>query len=93
MQELERVLPDTLDLLASGGRLCVISFHSLEDRLIKRFLRDNARVDPALSQLPVVPSAAQPTLRLPGGAIRPGAAEVDANPRSRSATLRVGEKL
>ncbi len=93
LQELERVLPDTLDLLASGGRLCVISFHSLEDRLIKRFLRDNARVDPALSQLPVVPSAAQPTLRLPGGAIRPGAAEVDANPRSRSATLRVGEKL
>ena len=93
LQELERVLPDTLDLLASGGRLCVISFHSLEDRLVKRFLRDNSRVDPELSQLPVVPLAAQPKLRLPTGAIRPGPEEIATNPRSRSATLRVGERL
>ena len=93
LQELERVLPDAVDLLASGGRLCVISFHSLEDRLVKRFLRDNSRVDPALSQLPVVPLAAQPKLRQTTGAIRPGPAEIATNPRSRSATLRVGERL
>jgi len=76
-----------------GGRLCVISFHSLEDRIVKRFLRDNSRVDPALARLPVVPQSAEPALRLPAKAIRASAAEVERNPRARSATLRVGERL
>ena len=91
--ELERALQNAHDSLAPRGRLCVISFHSLEDRRVKRFFRDHSRVDPALARLPVVPEAAQPTLRLPARAIRPTADECAANPRARSATLRVAERL
>jgi 16S rRNA (cytosine1402-N4)-methyltransferase len=90
---LERGLAQAVDALAPGGRLCVISFHSLEDRIAKRFLRDNARVDPELARLPQVPAAARPRRRVPTGAIRAGAAEIERNPRARSATLRVGERL
>lgn len=93
LEELEAGLAQAADALAPGGRLCVISFHSLEDRIAKRFLRDNARVDPALSRLPEIPASAQPTLSLPTRAIRPGRDELARNPRARSATLRVGERL
>jgi len=93
LDALEAALADSLDVLAPGGRLSVISFHSLEDRIVKRFLRDNARVDPALSRMPVIPASAEPRLRLPTRAIRPDAAELEMNPRARSATLRVGERL
>ena len=93
LEELERVLADAIELLAPQGRLVVISFHSLEDRLVKRFLRDNSRVDPALADLPVVPESARPRLRLPSGAVRAGAKELAENPRARSATLRVGARL
>jgi len=93
LEALEAGLSQAVDSLAPGGRLCVISFHSLEDRIAKRFLRDNARVDPALARLPGIPASAQPRLRLPTKAIRPGAAELERNPRARSATLRVGERL
>jgi len=88
----ERVLDQAVDALRPGGRLAVISFHSLEDRLVKRYLRDQSRVDPALSRLPQVPESALPGLRLPARAIRPDAEELRRNPRSRSATLRVGER-
>ncbi len=90
---IERVLGQAVDALRPGGRLAVISFHSLEDRLVKRYLRDQSRVDPALSRLPQVPESALPRLRLPTRAIRPGADELQRNPRSRSATLRVGERI
>lgn len=90
---LEAALVAALEALAPGGRLCVISFHSLEDRIAKRFLRDNARVDPALARLPEIPAAALPRLRLPTRAIRPGDLELERNVRARSATLRVGERL
>ena len=93
LDALEQGLADSLEALKPGGRLCVISFHSLEDRMVKRFLRDNASVDPALAKLPVVPGSATPRLRLTGKAIRPAPGEVTANPRARSATLRVGERL
>ena len=93
LEALETALNDSLEILAPGGRLCVISFHSLEDRIAKRFLRDHARVDPALSRLPIVPKSAEPRLRLPARAIRAGADELAHNPRARSATLRVGERL
>ena len=93
LDELQQALSEVVDALAVGGRLCVISFHSLEDRIVKRFLRDNSRVDPALARLPVVPQSAKPRLRLPTKAIRPTAAEVERNTRARSATLRVGERL
>ncbi len=93
LEQLEQALNQAVDLLAPGGRLCVISFHSLEDRKVKRFLRDRSRVDPALAGLPVVPESARPQLRLPVGAIRAGEQELARNPRARSATLRVGERL
>ena len=86
IEELAKGLSEALDALCIGGRLCVISFHSLEDRVVKRFLRDHSRVDPALAQLPIVPDSARPRMRLPVKAIRPGAAELERNPRARSAT-------
>ena len=79
--------------LAPGGRLVVISFHSLEDRLVKRFLRDRSRVDPALASLPAVPPEAMPVMKLVGGAVRASEDEVARNPRARSAVLRAAEKL
>ena len=82
-----------LTALAVGGRLCVISFHSLEDRIVKRFLRDHSRVDPALRDVPVVPESALPVLELPSRAVTAGEAELQQNPRARSAVLRTAEKL
>jgi 16S rRNA (cytosine1402-N4)-methyltransferase len=93
LTELQSFLEQFLDVLRVGGRLCIISFHSLEDRLVKRYLRDRSRVDPALARLPMVPADAQPVLAMPTGAIRADAAETAANPRSRSAVLRVAERL
>lgn len=93
LDALNQALVASSDALAPTGRLCVISFHSLEDRIVKRFLRDRSRVDPALARLPIVPESSQPRWRIPEKAIRASAAEVDVNPRARSATLRVGELL
>ena len=90
--ELQKFLDTVLDVLAPAGRVCVISFHSLEDRLVKRFMRDHSRVDPRLAAMPVVPESAQPKMRLLCKALRPGAAEIAANPRARSAVLRAAEK-
>ena len=94
-QELEALaagLAQAMELLTGGGRLCVISFHSLEDRVVKRFIRDHSREDPVYRGLPDVPAAARPKLRPVGGPIRPGAIEVARNPRARSAVLRVAER-
>jgi 16S rRNA (cytosine1402-N4)-methyltransferase len=91
--ELQDFLEGVLNVLSVGGRLCVISFHSLEDRMVKRFLRNHARVDPALAKLPVVPVSAQPRMRLLGSAARPSETEIERNPRARSAVLRVAERL
>jgi 16S rRNA (cytosine1402-N4)-methyltransferase len=93
LAELSLALPQARDALAPGGRLVVISFHSLEDRIVKRFLRDEAR--PQLPErLPVkATEMPQPRLKLVGRAVRPAAAEVDANPRARSAVMRVAERL
>ncbi len=91
--ELEAALPQAVRLLAPGGRLCVISFHSLEDRLVKRYIQREERGDPVYAGLPEVPPHARPRLRRAGGARRPSEDEVRANPRARSATLRVAERL
>jgi 16S rRNA (cytosine1402-N4)-methyltransferase len=91
--QLERGLTGTLEVLSPGGRLAVISFHSLEDRAVKRFMQREAQIDPALRGLPVVPAAARPRLKLVGRKQRPGEAELARNPRSRSALLRVAERL
>ena len=93
LEEIEAGLAQSLEALRAGGRLCVISFHSLEDRIVKRFMRDHSRVDPALASLPVVPPGAAPKVRLIGGAIHAGEAELARNPRARSAVLRVAERL
>ena len=90
---LETALPQAVRLLAAGGRLCVISFHSLEDRLVKRFMRREQAGDPVYAGLPAIPAHARPRLRRVGPAIRAGVAEVERNPRARSATLRVAERL
>lgn len=86
-------LPQAVDLLAAGGRLAVVSFHSLEDRIVKRYLRDAAQPDRLPARVPVrARDLAPPRLRLIGRAQRPDAAETAANPRARSAVLRVAEK-
>jgi 16S rRNA (cytosine1402-N4)-methyltransferase len=89
---LERALAQSLDLLAAGGRLVVISFHSLEDRIVKRFMAREARGDEAYAGLPDIPPHARPRLKLIGRLVRPTAEEVERNPRSRSARLRVAER-
>jgi 16S rRNA (cytosine1402-N4)-methyltransferase len=90
--ELEDALPQALDALAPGGRLAVISFHSLEDRLVKRFMRQHAQEDPVWAGLPDMPAHARAKLELVGRAVFPSDAEVAANPRARSAVLRVAAR-
>ena len=91
--QLERGLSGALDALAPGGRLAVTSFHSLEDRVVKRFMQRESQIAPALRELPVVPAAARPRLKLIGRKSRPAPAELQRNPRARSALLRVAERL
>ena len=91
--ELEQGLEQAAGLLSPGGRLVVISFHSLEDRIVKRFIREHGGGAGAPRALPVESARlAAPTFRKAGRAIRPGSAEVARNPRARSARMRVGEK-
>jgi 16S rRNA (cytosine1402-N4)-methyltransferase len=93
LEEIAAALPQAVERLAPGGRVVVISFHSLEDRLVKRFLRNASRDDPAWAGLPEVPAHARARLRLVGHAVFPSPAEVERNPRSRSAVLRAAERL
>jgi 16S rRNA (cytosine1402-N4)-methyltransferase len=90
--ELSRGLAAALRVLAPGGRLAVISFHSLEDRMVKQFMRRESQPDPAWARLPIAPPF-EPSLRLVGKKLRAGDAELNANPRARSAILRVAERL
>ena len=93
LEELTRVLPVCVRRLRTDGRLAVISFHSLEDRIVKRFMRDESRPPVLPARLPIrAADLPQPRLRLIGKAMRPGAAEVSANARARSAVLRVAER-
>jgi 16S rRNA (cytosine1402-N4)-methyltransferase len=91
--QLEKGLAAALEFLTPGGRLAVISFHSLEDRVVKRFMKQQTEIDPALADLPVLPVEAEPRLQLVGKKSRAVAKEVDSNPRARSALLRVAEKI
>ncbi len=90
--QLARGLAAALDVLAPGGRLAVIAFHSLEDRMVKQFMQRESSIDPVLAKLPVLPPHVAPRLRLVGGKRRAGADEIARNPRARSAVLRVAER-
>ncbi|AWI76954.1 16S rRNA (cytosine(1402)-N(4))-methyltransferase [Parazoarcus communis] len=93
LEELTQVLPACVRRLRTGGRLAVISFHSLEDRIVKRFMRDGSRPPQLPSRLPVrAADMPKPPLVLVGKAVHPGDAEVALNPRSRSAVMRVAER-
>ncbi len=91
--ELTEALQQALDSLAIGGRLVVISFHSLEDRIVKRFFREQAKGDDLPSHFPVTADQLNPTIKLIGKAVKAGEEELKVNPRARSAVLRVVEKL
>jgi 16S rRNA (cytosine1402-N4)-methyltransferase len=93
LAELESALEAAHARLAPAGRLAVISFHSLEDRMVKRFMRRHAQADPMYAGLPHIPPHARPTLRLVGKSVEPDPSEIAANPRARSARLRVAERL
>jgi len=91
---LERALPAALEMLRPGGRLAVISFHSLEDRIVKQFLRKQEHGCTCPPDFPVCVCGSEATMRAtPRRAVRPSAAEVARNPRSQSARLRVGTRV
>lgn len=94
LAELSIALPQAQNLLRKGGRLAVISFHSLEDRVVKNFIRDAANPAAKLGRVPLRASELpQPTLHTVGKPVRPSPEEVAANPRARSALLRVAERV
>ena len=91
LEELRLFLDFTSKHLKIGGRACIISFHSLEDRMVKRFFREHSRRDPRLSKLPNL--ADDSSFKLVSKAIKPSDEEINLNPRSRSAVLRVVERI
>ncbi len=93
LEELEHVLKQALFVLRTGGRLVVISFHSLEDRIVKRFMRDQARGDRYPEGVPVTQNQLSPALKIIGKPVYPGEREIASNPRARSAVLRIAERM
>ena len=93
LDELRVLLASVFDLLATGGRLVVISFHSLEDRIVKRFIRDESRGASLPKGVPVTDDQVPRRFKPIDGAVRPSEEEVRANPRARSAVLRAAERL
>ncbi|MDH3526845.1 MAG: 16S rRNA (cytosine(1402)-N(4))-methyltransferase RsmH [Gammaproteobacteria bacterium] len=93
LDDLKSVLEQLPDVLAAHGRLAVISFHSLEDRMVKRFIRREYQGDPLPPDFPLAGLSHKPRLRPVGKAIRAGADELARNPRARSAVLRLAERL
>ncbi|MDJ0904389.1 MAG: 16S rRNA (cytosine(1402)-N(4))-methyltransferase RsmH [Woeseiaceae bacterium] len=92
LEQLQQVLEDSIDMLAPGGRLCVISFHSLEDRIVKRFMREQSREPEQYRGMPTIPEEYRPKMRLVGKAITATSEEVADNVRARSARLRIAER-
>jgi len=93
LDDLQQALEKSLSLLKPGGRLVVISFHSLEDRMVKRFIREKEKGPQLPRGLPVMESQIQKTLKSVGKAVKAEGREIDENVRSRSAVMRIAEKL
>ncbi|KOR28739.1 hypothetical protein TI04_10310 [Achromatium sp. WMS2] len=93
LNELKAILPIALRALTTGGRLLVISFHSLEDRIVKHFFKQQARGQDVPKEIPITHTHSRPKLKLITSAVTPTVTEINNNPRSRSAKLRVAEKL
>jgi len=91
--QIETALQQSIDGLKSGGRLCVISFHSLEDRIVKRFMRDASRESEQYRGMPDVPAEFRPRMKLIGKVITASVEEIADNVRARSARLRVAERV
>jgi len=93
LEQLEAALDQSIDVLAKGGRLCVISFHSLEDRIVKRFMRNTSRESEQYRGMPNVPAEFQPKMKIIGKVIVATTAEISENVRARSARLRIAERV
>ncbi len=93
LDEIRDVLPQAVEVLCPGGRLAAISFHSLEDRIVKRFMRDQSTPKSYPPEIPIMPDSSGIQLKLIGKKIRATKEEIIENPRSRSATLRVAERF
>ena len=93
LEDLKTCLTQAIDILAPGGRLVVISFHSLEDRIVKRFIREQCKGDDFPLDLPVMHAQLNQNMKIIGKAIKAGRNELDENPRARSAVMRTAEKL
>ena len=93
LEDLEKTLAGVLDVLAVGGRLVVISFHSLEDRIVKRFIREQERGKPVPKGFPIMEKDIFRPMRSVGKAVKPSGDEVSVNVRARSAVMRVAEKV
>jgi 16S rRNA (cytosine1402-N4)-methyltransferase len=92
LEVLESSLEQAIELLNKNGRICVITFHSLEDRICKRVFKKYSDIDSMIKRLPIIPDEYQPKLKVIGK-FKPTEEEINSNNRARSATLRVGEKL
>ena len=93
LEDLQKLLADCIEILASGGRLVVISFHSLEDRIVKNFIRDQERGPQLPRSVPIINIVREPHVKSVGKAVRASETEVKANIRARSAIMRVAEKV
>ena len=93
LQDLEQLLDDVVEMLAVGGRLVVISFHSLEDRIVKRFIREQEKGPQLPKNIPIMEVQREPHLKSIGKAVKASVDEVDANVRARSAVMRIAEKV
>ncbi|MCI7241873.1 MAG: 16S rRNA (cytosine(1402)-N(4))-methyltransferase RsmH [Bacilli bacterium] len=93
LEVLSSALEQAIDLLDINGRICVITFHSLEDRIVKQTFKKYSEVDKMFKNLPEIPEEYKPILKLIGKSITPGNNELEENNRSRSSRLRVAEKI
>ena len=93
LNNLTKFLKEALEIVSIGGRICVISFHSLEDRIVKKFISEHSTINKELLQLRELPKNFQPKVKKVSNLIRPSDIEIKSNPRSRSARLRVFEKV